>query len=913
MKPQKTKRQNIFLLISAFFLLFLFMLNNINGQVLLHYVNLDFEQSQNGYVPFGWQFPKGAEKYGYRAIATSEAPYEGKYSLLLENVNNKIEETKSTNPNLLRSSFYQEIEADYFKGQDIVFGVHYITFNPDSLNYLLLFVQQDNKETNFTLFDLSDTLRNTSWSEASIRVKVDSNAKIIRFGFFAFGIVKAKIDACVLINVSDFSLNQNTTKLSQEKINKLFDLAKVYGTVKYFYPSPLMKDYNWNGLLYEQIKLLFSDRDNSYLRQMQSTFKKLTVKFPYKQDSVVNAANYVYTGIPTKHNNYMASEKIVDVFQTNRDKPATLINFTNIAKDSLTEINIKAKAYLIPHIFNGKASLWLRIDDSESNSLLQATSTYLKKKSKDWENLQISTKIPKNASTMRIGLVLEGDGIAYFDDITVFAKNQKGKTKQIKIKNQNFEEPLLNNTISGWSFPNYSRNTGYDFALSDFAEEGKNSVKIFSDTNDIIRFPEIGAKFADTLSDGFVFETPINLPNYTNYEIPKVPLFENSKFSINYLDSYSRYAIIIELWNYIRHFSLKKVEDDVLKESFMIAIQKAAKTNSLNEFQEILNDLVAISKDNNAKVWYGGETTTFYPPLGIFLEKNQVFITKSDDSTITPGARIIEINNENVEEILIKNISESYINKQFSNYVLINKKLLGFKNSVIKLKLELPNHSIIEKKLFRNAPSLYSISSKDYATEIIPGIVYLNSTMIRDEEFKKLMPELESPLTKSIIIDLRGYSLLSEHIIGLFANKTLQTYRDEVPVYTSPNHSLISQSIIASQLESNSKLINKKLIFLINEFTNSYSEVIAYLSKLNKVGTLLGTATQGNPSEVAQIMLPGYFFGAQSFLNVRSLSNGEILNKPIEPDIEVNQTLDATINDKDEQLEAAIKLLEKEK
>jgi hypothetical protein len=75
----------------------------------------------------------------------------------------------------------------------------------------------------------------------------------------------------------------------------------------------------------------------------------------------------------------------------------------------------------------------------------------------------------------------------------------------------------------------------------------------------------------------------------------------------------------------------------------------------------------------------------------------------------------------------------------------------------------------------------------------------------------------------------------------------------------------------------------------------------------------MGTATQGNPSEVAQILLPGYFFGSQSFLNVRILSNGEILNKPIEPDIEVKQTIYGIINDRDEQLEAAIEYLEKYK
>jgi C-terminal processing protease CtpA/Prc len=911
MKLQKHNKQEFFYLL---IFLFIFGFNfNVKAQVLLHFVNLDFEQSQDGFVPFGWQFPKNFEKYGYKAVSTNEGPFEGKYCVLLENIHKKIEDVKVPNPDLLRASFFQEIDADYFRGKNVVFGTHYIAFNPDPLNYLILFVQQDNKETNFTSFDVSDTLRNTSWSEASIRVKVDSNAKIIRFGIFAFGLIKAKIDDCIFMNVSDLSLNNTLEKLSQKKINNLFDLAKVYGTVKYFYPSPIMKNFNWNGLLYGQIQQIFSDNENNYLEQLHSTFGKLIKVFPYKQDSIVNAANYVYTGVPTQQNNYMASEKIVDVFQTNRDKPATLISFTNISKDTINEINLKAKVFFIPYSYNGKASIWLRFDDAESNSLLQTTSQYITKKNTNWQDVQISAKIPKNTSTMRIGLVLEGDGEAYFDNILVFSRDKKGKTKQIKINNSNFEEPLLNNTISGWSFPYFSRNSGYDYVLSDFEAEGKYSIKIFSDTNDVIHFPQIGDKFKDTLSDGTVFETPINLPNYSNYTIERVPLFDNPEFSINYLDVYSRFAIIIELWNYIRHFSLNKVDDEILKENFILAIQKASKSNSLENFQDILNDLSAISGDNNAKVWYGGETNSFYPSIGIFISSDSLYITKSDDSTITLGSRIIAINNENIGDILKQNISQTNLNKKYKDYIQINKKLSGIKNSIVKLKIELPNGEKAEKKLIRNSLFLYTIKNNEFATEIKPGIVYLNSIMIRDEEFKKLMKELEDTLTKSIIIDLRGYSLLSEHIIGLFSDKHLQTYRDEVPVYTAPNHSLISKSIISSQLESNPKLINKKLVFLINEFTNSYSEVIAYLSKLNKVGILMGTATQGNPSEVAQILLPGYFFGSQSFLNVRILSNGEILNKPIEPDIEVKQTIYGIINDRDEQLEAAIEYLEKYK
>jgi hypothetical protein len=897
-------------LIKYFVFVFLLISNFCLAQPILFPTNLDFEQSQEGMVPYGWHFQPQFEKLGYQAFTTHQGALQGNFCLTLQSSYNDAKEIPNPDNKELQSVLYQEIEAEYFRGKEVFFGIKYKVLNPSDKNSALLFIQQENNDIHFFRLANTDTLRNTEWTETSISMMIDSTAKVIKFGVISFSTAVLQFDEGIFNYTYDFTKNSGPINYTEQIGKNLFNLAKVYGDVRYFYPNPFLKEYPWDVLLYDLIKKAVKDSPKDYTKKLLQTFSEINDNKKIETDKVNSASNFSYTGVPTKTATPLANQKISDIFVSNKEVPCTIINFLNIQDEKPTEVKISVKYKLKPYAYNCKGGLWLRFDDSKTVSLGEFQAEKFLESPDNWKSAEISAKVPSGSASIRIGLVLEGDGEIFFDDLQLTGK-KNSESVSLNVRNGNFESPMVNNIISGWNFPKFSQNAGYAITLDNNAAEGKNSLKISSDKRRVIQFPQINSTFEDILSDGSIFSLPLSVPvsNLKNisFEYSEMP----SNFSINYEDSYSRIGIIIEQWNLIRHFSLNKFDEISLNNAFLHAVRDANSAKTLEEFEKVLSNLAVITNDPNFKIWYGFNSTPYFPDMGIFIENNSVYSIQSDSIGIPNGSRIIAINNLNLDS-LIK--IEIILNKKNSlnNKFIINKKitnlLSGIKNSSKVITFE-NNNSIETKKIQTNSISLRTLTPLFFASEPKPGVIYLNSAAISDEEFLSLIPKLQESSVKGVIIDLRGYSMLSEHILGLFTENSLKGYISEIPIYTSPNHQIVNKSIMENNIKSIPKLKDKKVIFLINEFTNSYSELIAALARYNKIGQVIGTNTQGNIAEVEKVSLPGYFFGTQSIIRFKLIDDENYLFNSVAPDIKVEQTLKNAVKNFDDQLEKALELI----
>jgi hypothetical protein len=101
-----------------------------------------------------------------------------------------------------------------------------------------------------------------------------------------------------------------------------------------------------------------------------------------------------------------------------------------------------------------------------------------------------------------------------------------------------------------------------------------------------------------------------------------------------------------------------------------------------------------------------------------------------------------------------------------------------------------------------------------------------------------------------------------------------------------------------------------KIVFLINECTQSFTEAKAWEARTNLHATLIGRPTSGALEHIIRFSLPGtnaIFSGVGAF----SLDGTEFQRKGIVPDIEVYPTLESIKTGKDEILEAAVEYLNK--
>jgi len=874
------------------------------SQSLIHPLNLDFEYSTSGQLPYAWKFNKQYQNLGYYAYATDTNSLEGKYSLLIKNIHINKSDINIQSDQTLMAVVYQEVEAEKFHNLELIMGAKCQIEKPSNDNFVLFFIQQESDKQGMSSTVMSDTLKGKGIVDGSVRVLIDSSTKVIKYGFAFYGLTSAMIDDVYIDVAYDFSQNVPKVELTENSLQSILNLAKFYSWLKYFYPHPLMDKVNWESIIYHYIKKSVElDDVSSFNSLLINEFDNIINPKPViiQKDTIKSALARVVSGLPTKINSPVVSHKTVDVFVTNKNNPGVLLQFINISKEKPTSLELTYYYKFTKYNYNGKANVWLRIDDTFGSSLAELKSNPIEQDVTEWQKGLLTAQIPEEAANLRIGLVLEGNGEVQFDKLSMKIKIG-GKDSILTIRNGDFEDIKNPKIISGWNMPNYSQDEGYQASITEDGYESNHSVKIYSDLQTNYKLPALLGRYQELFYPNQVVELPLmlhpiqlNVTKMPNYHFPKF-------FRINERDAYSRFLILIDLYGYIRNFSLNQIDDKILEQGLLNALKESAKDINPEDFLRIIYKFYSISGDINSKFWNGLENTAYLPDIGIYSDGNKIFIYGSKDKKIPDGSEIISVDDTKTNEITdLKRNSKYQLAKKIAQL------LAGNKNSIVTIKIKTTNGETITTKFKRTALNLKSLDKPFYATELDTGVIYLNTTMLSDQDFKNISKQLSAQDIKGIIFDLRGYSTLSEHILGFFSSDSIKGYKAEVPVYTAPAKSIVSLLPINSNIKPNGTLKNKKVVFLINEFTTSYSELIAYIAKKNNIGILVGEPSQGVYSDVGQMRLAGYYYGSQSFIKIKD--GDKELNEPIIPNIEVKQTLDATIKGIDLQLQKAIEII----
>lgn len=893
-----------------FFLLLLFIAITYitNSQSLIHPINLDFEYSTSGQLPYAWKFNKQFQTLGYYAYATDTNALEGKYSLILKNIYFDKSEIKIPAGQTLMGVVYQEIEAEKFRNLELILGAKCTIENPNKENYVLFFIQQESEIQGMNSTFMSDTLRTKGIINGSVRVMIDSSTKAIKYGFALYGLTSAIFDDVYIDVAYDFSKNTPKIELNDNSIKSIANLAKLNGWVKYFYPHPLQERVNWEQIFYYYIKKSTEINNlEEFNNQLFKQFDDIINPKPsnIRPDTIKSAFARVINGLPTKVNSPIVSHKIIDVFVTNKNNPGTLLQFLNISKEKPKSLELTYYYKFKKYNYNGKANVWLRIDDTFGGSLAELKSVAIEKNIDEWQKGTLVSEIPEEAANLRIGLVLEGNGEVFFDKLSLKVKIDK-KDSLLNLRNADFEEITNRNTIAGWNMPNYSQNDGYTATIVEDGYQSNNSVKIASDIQSNYKLPELLGKYHEKFYPNHTIGLPLML-HPTQLSVGQLPYYEFPKFfMINDKDVFSRFLILSDLYAYLRNFSMNSFSEKDLENAFFTALSKSSMDINSQAFLQIIDEFYAVSGDINNKFWNGMENNIYMPEIGIYSEEGKVYIFGADEKKIPNGSELVSVNNKKIESIsgLVRNAKYQLSRK-------VAQLLTGSKNSSVQIEIKTPKGEKLPIRLTRTALNVKTLEKPFYATELDTGVIYLNATMLSDQDFKNISKQLTAEDIKGIIFDLRGFSTLSEHILGFLTSNTIDGYVAEIPIYTAPAKSIVSGLKINSNIQPNGLLENKKVIFLVNEFTNSYSELIAYLAKKNNIGLLVGEKTQGVFSDVGQMRLSGYYYGSQSFIKITD--KGKILDEPVTPSIEVIQTLEATISGKDLQLLKAIELIKQPK
>ncbi len=230
-------------------------------------------------------------------------------------------------------------------------------------------------------------------------------------------------------------------------------------------------------------------------------------------------------------------------------------------------------------------------------------------------------------------------------------------------------------------------------------------------------------------------------------------------------------------------------------------------------------------------------------------------------------------------------------------------KIKGKEGTKVKVTMKRDNKEL-DFEVERRSIKVSEISSKMLENNI--GYIDFGSfTEDAYNEFLEAYKELEKKGAKKLIIDLRdntgGYVEIAEEIMDLFLNK------GEVEYITVDN----KKNEIVTTAKTD-KVINMPVAILTNEYTASASEIFTGCMKDHKLATVIGTKSYGKG--VIQTVKP--ILNGDAYLKITVMkyvtpNKNEINKVGIKPDIELELDEKTLKNKLDNQIERAVKELNK--
>lgn len=234
------------------------------------------------------------------------------------------------------------------------------------------------------------------------------------------------------------------------------------------------------------------------------------------------------------------------------------------------------------------------------------------------------------------------------------------------------------------------------------------------------------------------------------------------------------------------------------------------------------------------------------------------------------------------------------------------------------------NCFVAEMIFLRETDVSISRDDRELAIHMTPVSIEKDSSIykwISDDvgyvDLSKLIVEEIDPIfqtfsnTKAIIFDLRENlncetSRLTHYLYG----KELAYYPPVVlPDLEHPGAFVWYKATQIPEDNSGSPLFKGKIVYLINENSQSATELEAFVGRANYNATLVGRHTSGALARITLIPLDGYHRAGFSNFALFSLDKEDLQRKGIIPDIEVYPTMESIKAGKDEILEAAIEYL----
>lgn len=728
---------------------------------------------------------------------------------------------------------------------------------------------------------------------------------------------------------------------SQQQIDNQMAFAKFYGYVKYFYPGDDAAKIDWDKFAIYGAKKVDQCKNSNELKDSLNSLAMVLmpgVKIMPSDEQVVFPAGLKpknlsgYQEITWQHLGVGLVKDKRSIYQSARTNRPLAFN-NNLAKMGSfakmipasgfdgKEFIFKCKARLLSA--NVDSKIWVRIDKKDKSMGFLANEAVL---NDAWTSIMIKGIVDQNTEKIVVGGLLNGGGAAQFDDFSLFLDGKE-------IYSNQFDNAVLDSLPKDIKTgASVEGGIGNNYIFSIKQEQANKFIQVNSPVNPNTTFEKPKALFKATAKFGEYIEKPIG--NTLKLFVPLV-LYGNKENTYPVVDSlqakhdvstinnieyklfpvsnlYFRLGNLINAWNVFQHFyPYFKVTKTNWESDLSVALQQAYADKTSTDFANTLRVLTAKLKDGHIRVNYPDDMNQFMAPIAWRWVENKLIITAVYNHNVRLKVGDIVTQVDGVDPKKYFQDASKYISAAtpgWMNYRLETETLLGRKNTSLNLTVKDSGNNENDFKILRSlTKSAYNLLiSKQSAIKFInKDITYISIGTATMKKIDSILPTLKS--NKAIICDLRGYpNNNNEFITYLLKEKDTSMHWMQIPKIIYPDQQNVSYNYESWGMKPGKTHLNAKIFFLIDGQAISWAE--SYLSFIEhyKLATLIGQPTAGTNGDVNRLILQGGFNISFTGLKVVKHNGSQHHGIGIIPNIDVEQTIKAITEGRDEILERAI-------
>ena len=618
----------------------------------------------------------------------------------------------------------------------------------------------------------------------------------------------------------------------------------------------------------------------------------------------------------------------------------------------------------------GGATLYVRIDKADGEYYYKNTLN-ISSGTQDWSTLDITTPVIADAVSAEVGLLVWGDGSAWFDDLHFEPVKTSATAIDVAAPHEGDDTGQLHRSIAAigyvWGYLKYHHPYMFldcgtwdtelvavikriqasngqrpiDDYVQNWTERANRNTAANPEINALMQHSQgIAVPQRQPSATAFGAEMASVLTAIRRDHVPEPQacmelginsagnaLFgkERSYKDLSPPDEYYRMVALMRFWNMVEYwFPYRDLIDEDWHTVLVDSVEEFLAADTQHKYQTALFRLIARIDDTHASLWSGWDAK---PPGGPaigpvairnvegrpYVWKHLDTYTPVDESGVRTGDVILMVGGKRVEELL--DAWRPYYGVSNNSAFLRDtyRYLLRGSGESLDVTVERAGKSVdvvvplVSMRHVDRSPT--NSNERDGATfQVLDSdIAYLKLSTLEDENLARYVDEAMGK--RGLIVDIRGYP---RSFVVFSLGQHLVNIPTPFAKFTWPNPHRPGEFHWSRTLEIQPKepMFEGPVVVLVNESSQSQSEYTAMAFRASPNAVVIGSQTAGADGNMSLITLPGGEKTAFSGLGVFYPDKSPTQQIGIVPDYVVHPTVDGLREGQDEVLNAAIRFIE---